>query len=370
MDNQKNNALRAEIEKQGVPLAGLSRDLLQWYDKHARILPGASGSIPRLGIGNMLQQTRVEAVRPYFERFMEALPTVEALADAPEEVLLKLWEGLGYYNRARNLQRAARIVVTEYGGVLPNDYGLLLSLPGVGEYTAGAIASIAYGIAVPAVDGNVLRVLSRLLASEADIAQPKVKAVFREIAADMQPPARPGDYNQAMMELGATVCVPISPRCAACPVAHGCVGRQLGCAATLPVKSPKRKGGGRTEPLSDPLRRASADSEAGGRGCCLVCGNFRTCKGDLSVEQAVRQMEEWGIQTDPPQLAGEAKHVFTHVEWRMARIYKQGPAQQLRFVREWLWATVQLQTHAMPSAFRYYRDAARLWRRNSADGAG
>ena len=364
MDNQKNNALRAEIEKQGVPLAGLSRDLLQWYDKHARILPWREQPAPyRVWVSEiMLQQTRVEAVRPYFERFMEALPTVEALADAPEEVLMKLWEGLGYYNRARNLQRAARIVVTEYGGVLPNDYGLLLSLPGVGEYTAGAIASIAYGIAVPAVDGNVLRVLSRLLASEADIAQPKVKAVFREIAADMQPPARPGDYNQAMMELGATVCVPISPRCAACPVAHGCVGRQLGCAATLPVKSPKRerRREDRTVFLilyeGQVLIRKRAE-----KGLLSGMWELPNVQGHLSVEQAARQMEEWGIQTDPPQLAGEAKHVFTHVEWRMQGYISRALHSSCALSGEWLWANwVQLQnSHAMPSAFRYYREALR-----------
>lgn len=361
MRDQINKALRAEIEKQNVPLAALSGDLLRWYDRHARILPWREQPDPyRVWVSEiMLQQTRVEAVRPYFERFMEALPTVEALADAPEETLMKLWEGLGYYNRARNLQRAARMVVEQYGGVLPSSYEQLLSLPGIGEYTAGAVASIAYGIAVPAVDGNVLRVLSRLLASEADIAQPKVKAVFRGIAADMQPSGRPGDYNQAMMELGATVCVPASPRCAACPVAHSCMARQLDCAAALPIKSPKRER--RREDrtvfliLCDGKVLIRKRAESG-----LLSGMWElpNVQGRLSEEQAIRQMEEWGIQTAAPREAGESKHVFTHVEWWMQGYIGMALHTRCTVSGEWAWASwKQLQeSHAMPSAFRYYRE--------------
>lgn len=193
----------AQVQKKVSSLAPL---LLAWYDQNKRELPWRQdNSAYRVWVSEiMLQQTRVAAVIPYFERFMQALPTVQALAQADEATLAKLWEGLGYYSRMRNLQRAAQKVVSDYNGVLPNDYEALLKLPGIGEYTAGAVASIAYGIAVAAVDGNVYRVLARLLSSPADIAQPKVKQAFKQVDELMLSPTRPGDFNQAMMELGAT----------------------------------------------------------------------------------------------------------------------------------------------------------------------
>ncbi len=187
-------------------LAKIAAPLLQWYDRAARALPWRERPTAyRVWVSEiMLQQTRVEAVKPYFERFLAALPDVRTLAEVPEPQLLKLWEGLGYYNRARNLQKAARILVSEYDSDLPASYEALLALPGIGPYTAGAIASIAYNLPVPAVDGNVLRVTARLLGSAEDIADPKVKARReRELAAVL--PERVGDFNQALMELGATV---------------------------------------------------------------------------------------------------------------------------------------------------------------------
>ena len=183
--------------------------LLEWYGRCARILPWRSEPTPyRVWVSEvMLQQTRVEAVRPYFLRFMDALPDIPALAACPEDVLLKLWEGLGYYSRARNLQKAAQRVAGEYGGALPASFEALRSLPGIGDYTAGAIASIAFGLPCPAVDGNVLRVLSRVTASRRDIASPHVKKEMSQAIAAILPD-RPGDFNQALMELGACVCLP------------------------------------------------------------------------------------------------------------------------------------------------------------------
>ncbi len=190
-------------------LAQLPARLLAWYDASARVLPWRENPTPyRVWVSEiMLQQTRVEAVKPYYDRFLEAFPTVEALAAAPEERVLKLWEGLGYYSRARNLQRAAQVVVERYQGQVPASFEALRSLPGVGDYTAGAIASIAFQLPVPAVDGNVLRVISRVLARRDNILDPKVKRRMEgELAGVL--PARVGDFNQSLMELGAMVCLP------------------------------------------------------------------------------------------------------------------------------------------------------------------
>ena len=193
--------------------------LLDWYDAGHRDLPWRSEPAPyRVWVSEiMLQQTRVEAVRGYFSRWMNALPDIPALAAADEAVYTKLWEGLGYYSRVRNLHRAAVLLCEEYGGELPADYDRLLALPGVGEYTAGAVASIAFGLPVPAVDGNVLRVAARLDNDFTPITDAKFKKQTRERFAALMPSDRPGDLNQSLMELGATVCLPNgAPRCAPC----------------------------------------------------------------------------------------------------------------------------------------------------------
>ena len=184
--------------------------LLGWFEKNARTLPWRSVATPyRVWVSEiMLQQTRVEAVKPYFARFMEALPTVQDLAECEEERLLKLWEGLGYYNRVRNMQIAAQTVMEQYNGELPADYEKLRELKGIGNYTAGAIASIAYGIPVPAVDGNVLRILMRVSADDSDIMKQSVKTKVEQALLKVIPADRAGSFNQALMELGAIVCVP------------------------------------------------------------------------------------------------------------------------------------------------------------------
>ena len=191
-------------------MENFSRPLVDWYKKEARPLPWREEPTPyRVWVSEiMLQQTRIEAAREYFNRFTRAFPTVEALAAAELDDVLKLWEGLGYYSRARNLHKCAKTVCETYGGVFPPDAAALRALPGIGDYTAGAIASIAYGLPEPAVDGNVLRVVSRLLASEEDILKPIVKKTVERSLTAVLPKDRPGDFNQALMELGATVCLP------------------------------------------------------------------------------------------------------------------------------------------------------------------
>ena len=205
--------------------------LLEWFYRNQRILPFRTDPSPyHVWLSEiMLQQTRVSAALPYYERFLAALPDIPALAACEEEKLHKLWEGLGYYSRVRNLQKAARIVCEEYGGELPTDYDALRALPGIGDYTAGAIASISFGLAVPAVDGNVLRVFSRLYNDSGVITEPGVKKAFTARVMEHQPPEKAGDYNQALMELGALVCLPNgAPLCGQCPLAALCAARAAG----------------------------------------------------------------------------------------------------------------------------------------------
>ena len=204
-----------EIFRKG-DLRAIPKPLLKWYDNNRRILPWREDPAPyRVWVSEiMLQQTRVEAVKPYFQRFMETLPDIAALAQAPEEVLLKLWEGLGYYNRVRNLQKAAIQIMEDYGGVMPDSYEELLKLKGIGSYTAGAVSSIAYGKPNPAVDGNVLRVIARVRKDERCISEDKVKKAVEKDLWEVIPTDRPGDFNQAMMEIGACVCIPNgAPHC-------------------------------------------------------------------------------------------------------------------------------------------------------------
>ncbi|MDW8228190.1 MAG: A/G-specific adenine glycosylase, partial [Anaerolineales bacterium] len=217
--------------------------LLAWYEKHARSLPWRNVSDPyAIWISEvMLQQTRVEAVIPYFERWMKRFPTVADLAAAPEQDVLALWEGLGYYRRARNLHQAARIIMAKYGGQIPRELSALRRLPGVGRYTAAAIASIAYGLDVATLDGNLKRVLARLFNIEEPVDTPAGEKRLWALAEQHLPRGRAGDYNQALMDLGATLCLPRAPRCPLCPVNEFCQARALGVQESRPVRQPKKE---------------------------------------------------------------------------------------------------------------------------------
>ena len=220
--------------------------LISWYRQNKRILPwrDQKNAYYTWVSEIMLQQTRVEAVKPYFLRFIGELPDVKALAECPEEKLMKLWEGLGYYNRVRNMQTAAQNVVSEYSGILPASYEELLALKGIGSYTAGAIASIAYQIPVPAVDGNVLRVLTRLWGDDSDILKDKTKKAMGRRVMEFMPEDRPGDFNQALIELGATVCVPNGqPLCDQCPWDTVCKAYKEDLIDQLPVRHQRRQDG-------------------------------------------------------------------------------------------------------------------------------
>ncbi len=346
--------------------AAITQPLLRWYQKNARQLPwrqpeNGTPDPYRVWVSEiMLQQTRVAAVIPYYQRFLEALPTVETLAACPEEKLLKLWEGLGYYSRARNLQKAARQVVAEHGGAFPASYEQLLKLPGFGPYTAGAVASIAFGLPVPAVDGNVLRVMSRLHAIAEDIALPATKAAVTELVRQAMPTQNAGAFTQALMELGALVCLPANPLCLQCPVEKHCTARAKGIERELPQKSPKRPRraedhtvfvlvcGYRTALLQRPAK-----------GLLASLWQFPSAPSHLDIAEANRWLQNHALSPLQLQPLVPAKHIFTHVEWHMkgyfARVEKESPA--------FLWADLSdlENIYALPSAYRPFLEAAKQY---------
>ncbi len=338
-------------------LPGIAQPLLGWYDQHKRSLPWRDNPTPyRVWISEiMLQQTRVEAVKGYYQRFLEIVPDIASLADVEESVLLKLWEGLGYYNRARNLQRAAQKVVQEFDGKLPASYGALLSLPGIGEYTAGAIASIAFGIPVPAVDGNVLRVFSRLCGSFADIALPQVKEAWRKTVPIAQPPNRPGDFNQALMELGATVCLPnTTPKCNSCPLKTLCEGAATACADQLPIKSAKKPR--KVEQHTVILVVADNQVLLFQRQHKLLAGLYEPLNllGHLAENEIIGTIQELGGKVNTVEALCNSKHLFTHVEWQMTGWLAECSYFPPPPGAAWANRIALTDTYALPSAFRAY----------------
>lgn len=332
----------------------ISEPLLEWYAQNSRELPWRENTNAyRVWVSEiMLQQTRVEAVKPYYLRFMAALPDIKALAEVQEETLLKLWEGLGYYSRARNLQRAAKLVMERHGGVLPSDMRQLRDLPGIGPYTAGAIASIAYGVAEPAVDGNVLRVLARLSGSELDIAQPATRVAAEKTVRDMIPADHPGAFNQALMELGACVCLPnAAPFCLQCPVAMLCRAHRDGRETELPVRS--KKAARRVEEHTVfVLRQTTCVAVRKRHDSGLLAGLWElpNLPGHLEQGGLVRQLSQWGITPIGAIERYTRKHIFTHVEWHM-RVYALD-VQADWLPEGWEWTDVNAGAHALPTAFR------------------
>lgn len=370
--------------------------LLHWFDYNARILRWRSE--PKayyIWLSEiMLQQTRVEAVKAYFDRFVEALPDIKSLAECEEEKLLKLWEGLGYYNRVRNLQKAAQIIMKDYNGELPNSYEELLKLPGIGSYTAGAIASNVYKIPVPSVDGNVLRVAKRIAGSFDDITKASVKKQLEQDLKEIMPTDRPGDYNQSLMELGAVICIPNGkPLCDKCPVVHLCQAYKQGIEMQIPVKPPKkaRKIEEKTILLfeyeeakdREHLRHYYAIQKRNKKGLLAGLWQLPMIEGKKSTIQIdevlsnISKQKEWNVEIKVEPI-GEGKHIFSHIEWHMNgyRIKlqeKKGQAfsttkkqvneliaqleQETNTTKEVEWIDVeQLQNeYALPSAFDAYR---------------
>ena len=330
--------------------------LLPWYAQNRRDLPWRADRAPyHVWLSEiMLQQTRVEAVRGYYARFLAELPDIAALAACPEDRLTKLWEGLGYYTRVRNLQKAARVVMETYGGEFPQSYDDIRALPGVGDYTAGAVASICFEQPTPAVDGNVLRVVSRLLNDHRPTDDVKLRREYRDALADIYPAGRCGEFTQALMELGATLCGPNSaPRCECCPLAPLCRGFANGTAAQLPVRAAKKER--RVEEKTVFVLRcdgACAVKKRGKTGLLAGLWELPNVPGLLSAQAAVEQAARWGVQPQGLQKSLERAHIFTHVRWQMRCYYIDCAARADGFV----WADAARFAHdiALPTAFRMF----------------
>lgn len=294
--------------------------LLAWYDEHRRVLPWREDVSPyRTWVSEiMLQQTRVQAVVPYFQRFMDAAPEVADLAALPEGRLLALWQGLGYYSRARNLRRAACEMVERYNGRVPDDYDALLSLAGIGDYTAGAILSIAYGQRVPAVDGNVLRIAARLTGREDNVLEPSVRASFRTWIEAALPETRAGDFNQAMMDLGATVCLPKAPVCDRCPLSPLCTARRENRQNALPVreKRSKRRIEKRTVLLLEKEGKTALHKRPDS-GLLAGLWELPNVEGELDETQIVSLLAQYRLSPVQWYDRRETKHIFTHITWEM-----------------------------------------------------
>ena len=295
--------------------------LVEWFRVNKRDLPWRESLEPyHVWVSEiMLQQTRVEAVKPYYTRFLQALPDVKALAEAEEDMLLKLWEGLGYYNRVRNMQKAARQIMVDYHGEFPVEYEEIRGLTGIGNYTAGAISSFAYGAAKPAVDGNVLRVISRITGSDEDIMKQSVRKKMEELLEQVIPMDAAGDFNQGLIELGAIVCVPNGePNCGECPVKGWCVAHAEGRERELPVK--KKAAPRRIEKRTIVIFR---DGETRGirkrPDTGLLAGLYELpgLEGHLDQEEVIAYSKAIGLAPIRIQSLGEAKHIFSHVEWHM-----------------------------------------------------
>ena len=336
---------------------GIGSRLLPWYDANARDLPWRRDVTPyRVWVSEiMLQQTRIEAARGYFERFMAALPDVAALSNAPEEQVLKLWEGLGYYSRARNLHRAAKRICSEYGGELPADPGELRKLPGVGDYTAGAIASIAFGLPEPAVDGNVLRICARLTCCPDSIGDEKVKRRFREELRAVYPNRRCGDFTSAVMELGEVVCTPGTPECLTCPISPLCKAYETGTQTDYPIMPEKKQR--RVQPKTVLLLEHEgrvALHKRPDRGLLAGLWEFPNTDGHLTPEEAIERAAAWGCGPQSVEACGGAVHVFTHIEWHMTGYRIACAAAPDRFC--WTDADDRREDYAVPTAFRYYKN--------------
>ncbi|MBC8543459.1 A/G-specific adenine glycosylase [Bianquea renquensis] len=333
--------------------------LVTWYRGVKRDLPWRRTKDPyAIWVSEiMLQQTRVEAVMGYYTRFMAAFPTIAELAYADEDAVLKLWEGLGYYSRAKNLQRAARVVCERYGGIFPSEYEAVRALPGIGDYTAGAILSIAFDKPYPAVDGNVLRVMARLYGIQQDILLPKTKTVITDILTECYPKDSASDFAQSLMELGAMVCIPQTPRCGQCPICDHCSAYSAGTQADLPLRRKKEK------PQEIQLRIAILRNEKGevlmtrrpDTGLLAGLWEFPGVEARTEEEFEQRMGETYGLQIRPTRHLVNARHVFSHQVWQMqayeARLERPAPTlETMRWVGE-----EDLDAITIPAAFARIR---------------
>lgn len=333
----------------------LPQVLPPWYRDHKRDLPWRQDKEPyHVWLSEiMLQQTRVEAVKGYYARFLDALPTIAHLAACDDDALHKLWEGLGYYSRVRNLKKAAIKIMEEHGGLFPGEYEAIRALPGIGDYTAGAISSICFDRKEPAVDGNVLRVVSRILEDATPIDQPAQKKKVNELLKAVYPDDA-GEFTQALMELGATLCGPNwKPRCQECPCKDFCGGALHGTAEQFPVKSPKKEK--RVEEKT--VFILSCDGRYALRkrpdtGLLAGLWEFPNVPGKLETGGALSRVEGFGLRPREIYRQVERKHIFTHIRWEMRGVYLEVAQPVGEFT--WLTAEEIEKEAALPTAFRQF----------------
>lgn len=331
--------------------------ILKWYEKNARALPWRENTNPyHIWISEiMLQQTKIESVKRYYEKFMDELPTINDLANIDEEKLLKLWEGLGYYSRARNLKKAAKIMVEKYHGNMPSKYEELLELPGIGEYTAGAIASIAFQEKVPAVDGNVLRVLARITGDTKDILLPETKKEVTKKLKEIMPD-NSGNFNQGIMEIGETICIPNGePFCSKCPLQNYCVAYRDQLTNILPVRVKKIKRKIQEKSIflihykdQFAIRKRPAE------GLLANMYEFPNIDKFLTKEIIEKQLKEWNLSSIKMQEIGKCNHIFSHIEWNMLG-YKIEVKEKNK---EFIWKTVKEieEEYSIPTAFGKWKE--------------
>lgn len=357
----KSNWEKVRMVENEYALGALVEPLCLWYKENKRSMPWREEASPyHIWLSEiMLQQTRIEAAWAYYERFIKRLPDVKALAEVSEEELLKLWEGLGYYNRARNLQKAARLVMERYDGQLPADYDLLLTLPGIGNYTAGAIASIAYGVPAPAVDGNVLRVAMRYLNCEDDIMKMSVRRRMEQAVMEVIPSGCPGEFNQAFMELGEVICIPNGrPLCERCPLQEQCQGHKAGREMELPKKAEKKAR--RVEKKTILVFRQGEKvgiRQRSSSGLLAGMWEFPAIEGHKTWNQMQQWLVDHNLQEAQVKKMKGGKHIFSHVEWHMRGyeiVLPEGQTQDV--VSGLLWCEGQeLQSrYPVPVAFHTF----------------
>lgn len=335
----------------------MRKPVIEWYQKNKRELPWRKEKNPyHIWLSEiMLQQTRIEVVRQYYKRFLEQLPTIQDLAEVEEEKLLKLWEGLGYYNRARNLKKAAQVIQEKYDGQMPRHYQELIKLPGIGEYTAGAISSIAYNEPEPAVDGNVLRVVSRLIGSKKDVLDNKTKKEFMQKLKEIMP-EQSGDFNEGVMELGELICIPNGePLCEKCPLQEICVAKKENLIAEIPVRNQKikrRKEEKAVFVLEFENKIAIRKREDTG----LLANMYEFPNIDKKVTKKEMEdiLQHWCLTSKSIEKIGTHHHIFSHIEWDMIgyKVKVENKNQELI----WVEKEELLEKYPIPGAFMPFRE--------------
>ena len=335
-------------------LSPIVEPLLQWFDQNKRELPWRRDKEPyHVWISEiMLQQTRIEAVMGYYARFLDALPDIGSLSRVDDDALMKLWEGLGYYSRARNLKKAAVVITEEYGGEFPQAFIELKQLPGIGEYTAGAIASICFDKKVPAVDGNVLRVIARVQGSRDNVLLPQTKKNVTEQLKKIMP-QRAGAFNEALMELGELVCLPNStPLCEGCPLQERCTAYKKGLTGQIPVRVKKMKRGRADKSvfmITAPDGRIAIEKRP---DTGLLSGMYQlpNVEGFHTDDELQEILQEWKSAPIDIVFTKEAKHVFTHIDWYMKAYHVTVEEHNDRFI--WVTEDELKNSYPLPTAFQ------------------